>query len=72
MELKYASIEEVNAAMNIKCHICIPCLVCGEGVPLTEEEESWMLYGQHIHSKICNECRAAILYMRDQLELKEN
>ena len=64
----YTSIAEVNATMNIKCHICMPCLVCGEGVPLTEEEDQRMLYGHHIHSKICNECRSAILYMRDHMQ----
>ena len=68
MELKYASIEEVNAAMNIKRHICIPCLVCGEGVTLTEEEEATMYYGHHVHSKVCDKCKEAILYMRDHMQ----
>ena len=52
--------------------LCILCLVCGEGVPLTEEEEATMYYGHHVHSKVCDKCKAAILYVREQIPSKEN
>lgn len=47
--------------------LCISCLICGEPVPLTEMEESRLNYGMDIHSKICDKCKAAILYMREQM-----
>ena len=55
-----------------KAQLCISCLICGESVPLTEMEESRLQAGMNIHSKICDKCKAAILYMREQMEIKEN
>ena len=66
------SIKELPEAQYIKTHLCTSCLVCGESVALTQEEEYVLYHGHHVHSKICNECRSAILYMRHQMEQKEN
>lgn len=52
--------------------LCISCLICGEPVPLTEMEESRLDYGLPIHSKVCDKCKVAILYMREQMEQREN
>ncbi len=63
---------DLSILPKIKPQLAMPCLVCGEGIVLTEEEEAGMYYGHHVHSKICDKCRAAILYMREQMEHKEN
>lgn len=47
------------------------CIVCGEGVELTEEEVMSLNYGNCIHSKVCDKCKEAILYMRSELEESE-
>ena len=60
---------------NLGCKLCVGCLICDESVPLTEQEEIAMRYGHPIHSKVCDKCRAAILYMREQMpstQEKEN
>ena len=50
-----------------KVKLCTSCLICGDGVPLTEQEECALQYRHHIHSKVCDKCKAAILYMREQM-----
>jgi hypothetical protein len=50
-----------------KARICTSCIICEESIPLTEWEESALSYGHHIHSKVCDKCKAAILYMREQM-----
>ena len=47
-----------------KARICMSCLICGESVPISEFEEARLLHGMDIHSKICDQCREAILYVR--------
>lgn len=47
--------------------LAIPCLVCGEPVPITEEEEEMLMNGREIHSKICYKCQVAIRYTRANL-----
>ena len=68
----YISIGAVNRVMRGGAHLSIACLVCGESVALEEWEERRLDYGLSIHSKICDKCKTAILYMRDQMEQKEN
>ena len=63
----YRSKREVNLAMRGGTHLSIACLVCGEPVTLDEQEEMRLDYGLPIHSKICDKCKAAILYMREQM-----
>lgn len=43
------------------------CIVCDESIPLTQNEELALRHGHHIPSKICDKCKAAILYMREQM-----
>ena len=64
----YTSKREVSRAMRGKTHLSIACLVCGEPVALEEWEEARFDYGLPIHSKICDKCKAAILYTREQME----
>lgn len=68
----YRSKREVNLAMRGGVHLSIACIVCGESVVLEEWEELRLDYGLSIHSKICDKCKAAILYMREQMKQKEN
>lgn len=63
----YIDIKKDNDVDN-KYHFSIGCLICNEPVPLTEEEESRMLYGLHIHSKICDKCKQAVLHVRTYME----
>ena len=49
-------------------HIGLPCLICGDSVALTSNEELSLRYGNHVHSKVCNQCRAAVMRMRGQME----
>ena len=64
----YRSKREVNLAMRGGARLSIACLVCGEPVVLEEWEEMRLDCGLPIHSKICDKCRAAILYMREQMQ----
>lgn len=57
----------VDLSEQSKSHLCTSCLICGESVPLTELEELQIRHGMNIHSKICDKCREAILYMRKQM-----
>lgn len=63
----YRSKREVNLAMRGEARLSIACLVCGKPVALDEQEEMRLDYGLPIHSKICDKCKAAILYMREQM-----
>lgn len=48
-------------------HLSVACIVCGESVPLSAHEEMSMMHGQSVGSKVCDECKKAILHIRDQL-----
>ena len=61
----------INLKDQPKAQVCTSCIVCGESIPLTEQEELALLYCHSIHSKVCNKCKATILYMREKIELKE-
>ena len=43
--------------------ICVPCLICGEDVPMG-------LYGNS--SKICDSCKEAVKFVKDKLMEKKN
>lgn len=58
----------VDVAKIGKIRICKECIICGEGVELTEIEEAHLRHGYHIDSKICDKCRLAILYIRNQIQ----
>lgn len=63
----YRSKREIDMAMFGKVYFSTPCIVCGEYVALNEMEEAALSYGRHVSSKICDKCKAAILYMREQM-----
>lgn len=54
--------------LNKNCHFGIACLVCGESVPLTTDEEYAIRSGFHVNPKICDKCKEAILYVRKTIE----
>lgn len=64
---------------TITCHLndipkfklATPCMICGEGIEYTEEENLKLLHGHCIHSKICDKCKNAVLHIRKQLDNKE-
>ena len=56
-----------NKIANVKpltSSIGISCIICGEVVELTSYEEEAIKYGKCIHSKVCLECKKAVLKMR--------
>lgn len=52
-------------------YLAMPCLICGDSVMLTSREEMSLQYGRHIHSKVCDKCREAVLCMREQMEMEK-
>lgn len=65
-EGKIATMDMTNK--NNQIYYTKACLVCGDGVRLTEEEEMCLRYGHHIDVKICDKCKQAILHIRKQVE----
>ena len=64
--------ETKTATINIKdtpsFRYSIGCIICGESVELSELEVAQLEHGHHVHSKVCDKCRMAILYLRNQIE----
>ncbi|MBO5711564.1 MAG: hypothetical protein J6R47_01885 [Acholeplasmatales bacterium] len=52
--------------------LSISCLICRESVELDEMELARLNHGLDIHSKICDNCKKAILHYRKELEEKES
>ena len=44
--------------------LATPCMICGEGVSLSEYEECAVKFGRPIPSKICDDCKKAILAVK--------
>lgn len=59
--------ESIFTISQANFRLCASCIICGESVELTEMEEAQLRYGRYIHSKVCDKCKAAILYMREQM-----
>lgn len=53
------------------CTLCISCIICGESVRLTEEEQLRLSYGLNIQSKVCDKCKRAVLYIRTKSDKEE-
>lgn len=52
---------------NAEIRLCGKCIVCGESAELTSTENCNAMHGQMI-IKICDECKEAILKMREQMK----
>lgn len=48
------------------------CIVCNEPVELSEIEVSRLRHGLHINSKICDKCKQAILYIRNEIKERKD
>lgn len=48
----------------------VPCIICGETVPLPEEDVMKLEHGMHIHSRVCTSCKEAVLYIKKEMSLK--
>ena len=68
----YRNKAEIDEVMFAKAHLCTSCIVCGDSIPLESNEEEAYLHGLYAHNKICDKCKAAILYVREQMKQKEN
>ena len=51
----------------IKFSMCAPCIICEESVELTEAEEIAARYGHFNGCKICDKCKQAVMYVREQM-----
>jgi hypothetical protein len=65
-KMKVATLDTVNK--NNCIYYSKACIVCGEGIRLTEKEEMCLQYGHHIDSGICDKCKQAVLHIRKQLD----
>lgn len=50
-----------------KGRIGVACIVCGETVLLNEHEVLALKHRHNVDVKVCDECKKAILYIRDKL-----
>ncbi len=59
-------IENNGGIINLssKSGICVSCIICGEPVELTMEEELGAKNGHYIF-KVCDECRNAVMKIRE-------
>lgn len=61
--------ETITTKINTnQSWIGMPCIICGESVALTSNEVLSLEHGLHIHSKVCDKCKAAVLRIREQME----
>lgn len=56
------------SSINNEAQLEIPCIVCGETVPLTENEKMLVCGGHIIQSQMCDKCKKAVLFIRERLE----
>lgn len=61
--------DEINESMiSFKGTLGASCIICGETVVLTEGEEMVLRSGYNIGNKVCDKCRQAVLYVREQMQ----
>ena len=61
----------VDTSTQLKPRYSIGCVICDEPVELTDNEVMAMQHGHHIHSKVCDKCRQAVLYIRQRIDRLE-
>ena len=59
--------SDTSKISKLKIRVSKGCIVCGEPVQLTEMEELLLQHGRHIDSKVCENCKKAILYIRNEM-----
>ena len=59
-------IKQFKITDDVKCTLATHCLICGESIDLTAEEEQVAMMGRPI-MKVCDRCKAAVLKMRETL-----
>ena len=52
-------------ALNVSVTLATSCIICGESVPLTMEEEMGSRNGHYIF-KVCDDCKKAVMKMREK------
>lgn len=48
------------------------CIICHDTVELTDNERKRLDKGFTIKSKVCDKCRGAIMYIRNNMEENQN
>ena len=46
----------------------VPCVICGAFVDLNERERCGLLVG-HIPTKVCKECKMAVLFAKEAMRI---
>ena len=57
-----------NKGNDGKYWYSMPCIVCDESVKLTDDEYKMIQAGYKLRSKVCDNCKQAILHMRKCIE----
>lgn len=52
---------------NNSTRLATSCIICGESIELNDNEKLSLQYGLSIHSKVCEKCKEAVLYIREQI-----
>lgn len=75
MEMHCTTRREINLSIFGTKYLSTPCMVCEDPIPSEEWEMQDFNYNHRAKTKICDKCKAAILYMREQMKngtIKEN
>lgn len=54
--------------VNIGDTVGISCIICGEPVLFSHNEFERFKKGLHVDSKVCNQCKAAVKWVRTQMQ----
>ena len=57
-----------NVHSTVESHFSVSCIICGESVELTQDEELMLKNGISVGPKVCEKCKQAVLHMREQME----
>ena len=63
--------KDVNTTKLTIGHACLctHCIICREPIELSELESKAIIYsGGRVESKVCDKCRKAIMYLRNQVK----
>jgi hypothetical protein len=54
--------------VNIGDTVGTSCIICGEPVLFSHNEFERFKRGLHVDSKVCNQCKAAVKWVRTQMQ----
>lgn len=48
--------------------LCTHCIICDAPIELISNEVLALEYGHHVEFKVCDECKKAIMYVKNHME----